>query len=51
MPFGGTDCALPVTYAMDKKIEVDVFIIYTDSETGSRGKTAHQALQGKIFHF
>lgn len=33
LPFGGTDCALPVLYAQERKLEVDTFIIYTDSET------------------
>ena len=32
---GSTDCALPITYAMDNDIEVDVFIVYTDCETRS----------------
>ena len=30
---GGTDCALPMIYAKEKKLDVDVFIVYTDSET------------------
>lgn len=30
---GGTDCALPMIYAQQKKLQVDVFIVYTDSET------------------
>lgn len=30
---GGTDCALPMIHAREKKLEVDVFIVYTDSET------------------
>jgi len=33
LPFGGTDCALPMTDAMEKKKEYDVFIVYTDNET------------------
>lgn len=33
LPFGGTDCALPMTHALDKKLEVDLFEVYTDSET------------------
>ena len=31
--FGGTDCALPMTHATDKRIPIDAFIVYTDSET------------------
>lgn len=33
LPLGGTDCALPMIYALKHKIPVDVFVIYTDSET------------------
>lgn len=33
VPFGGTDCALPMLYALEHKLEVDTFIVYTDSET------------------
>lgn len=31
--FGGTDCSLPMTYALKEKLDVDCFIVYTDSET------------------
>jgi 60 kDa SS-A/Ro ribonucleoprotein len=33
IPFGGTDCALPMVWAQEKKIAVDVFVVLTDSET------------------
>lgn len=33
LPFGGTDCALPMVWAQKHKKEIDVFVIYTDSET------------------
>jgi 60 kDa SS-A/Ro ribonucleoprotein len=33
LPFGGTDCALPMLYAQAQAREVDAFVIYTDSET------------------
>jgi 60 kDa SS-A/Ro ribonucleoprotein len=33
LPFGGTDCALPMLYALDQGRAVDTFVIYTDSET------------------
>lgn len=33
LPFGGTDCALPMLYALEHKFEVDMFVIYTDNET------------------
>jgi 60 kDa SS-A/Ro ribonucleoprotein len=32
-PFGPTDCALPMLWAIEQKVEVDVFVVYTDSET------------------
>lgn len=43
---GGTDCALPMLWASDEKIEVDTFVVITDNEThsGRRGHP-HQALQ------
>jgi 60 kDa SS-A/Ro ribonucleoprotein len=33
LPFGGTDCALPMVEALKHRWPVDVFVIYTDSET------------------
>lgn len=30
---GGTDCSLPMLYALQRQIEADVFVILTDSET------------------
>jgi 60 kDa SS-A/Ro ribonucleoprotein len=33
LPFGGTDCALPMLYAQALSREIDTFVIYTDSET------------------
>lgn len=33
MAFGRTDCALPMIYAIKHKLDIDVFVIYTDSET------------------
>lgn len=31
--FGGTDCSVPMVWAKDHKVDVDVFVIYTDNET------------------
>jgi len=31
--FGATDCSLPMVFALTQQREVDVFIVYTDSET------------------
>jgi len=33
VPFGATDCALPMLAALKERIHVDVFVVYTDSET------------------
>jgi 60 kDa SS-A/Ro ribonucleoprotein len=32
-PFGATDCSLPMRRAIQENLDVDVFIIMTDSET------------------
>ena len=45
LPFGGTDCALPMIDALAKKIPTDVFIIITDSETWAGGVHPTVALQ------
>lgn len=33
LPFGATDCALPMLWALQHKVDADAFVIYTDSET------------------
>lgn len=33
LSFGGTDCAAPMQWAMSKRKEFDVFVVYTDCET------------------
>jgi 60 kDa SS-A/Ro ribonucleoprotein len=45
LPFGGTDTALPMLYALEKQREVDTFVIYTDSETWAGGIHPTQALR------
>ena len=42
---GGTDCAQPMIYAKDKKLEVDTFIVYTDNETWAGRVHPSQALK------
>lgn len=42
---GGTDCALPMLWALQNKIEVDTFVIYTDSETWAGNIHPVQALR------
>ncbi len=45
LPFGGTDCALPMTWALQNKVAADVFVIYTDSETWAGKIHPAQALR------
>lgn len=33
LPFSGTDCSLPMQYALKNKIDVDAFVVITDNET------------------
>jgi 60 kDa SS-A/Ro ribonucleoprotein len=33
LPFGATDCSLPMGCARESGVEADVFVVYTDSET------------------
>lgn len=42
---GGTDCSLPMQYALDHKLEVDCFSVYTDNETHSGSIHPFQALR------
>ena len=42
---GGTDCSLPMLYALQKSVDVDTFIIYTDNETWAGRMHPSQALQ------
>ena len=43
--FGGTDCAIPMLDALEKKIPVDCFVILTDGETWAGRIHPVQALQ------
>lgn len=45
LPFGATDCALPMRYAIDNGLDVDTFIVYTDNETWAGDEHPHQALR------
>lgn len=31
--FGGTDCSYPIIWALERKMPVDTFVVYTDSQT------------------
>jgi 60 kDa SS-A/Ro ribonucleoprotein len=44
LPFGGTDCALPMLYAQAQEREIETFVIYTDSETWAGHVHPSQAL-------
>lgn len=43
--FGRTDCSLPMQYALKNKIEVDTFVVLTDSETYAGSIHPFQALK------
>jgi 60 kDa SS-A/Ro ribonucleoprotein len=45
LPFGGTDCAQPMVWAKKHRVDVDTFVIYTDSETWAGGLHPAQALR------
>lgn len=45
IPMGGTDCALPMLDALKRKIPVDVFQVFTDSETWAGSTHPSVALQ------
>lgn len=43
--FGGTDCSLPMRWALERKVPVDLFVVYTDSQTWAGDIHPIQALQ------
>ena len=45
LPFARTDCALPMVWALKNKVETDVFVVYTDSETWVGNIQSVQALR------
>lgn len=45
LPFGGTDCAAPILYAMKHGLKVDAFITITDSETWAGDTHPFEALK------
>ena len=44
LPFGRTDCSLPMLRALELGQEIDTFVIYTDSETWAGNVHPHEAL-------
>jgi len=45
LPFGNTDCSLPMLTAMTRSIPVDCFAVYTDNETNSNSQHPSEALR------
>jgi len=45
LPFGGTDCALPMLEARSRRWQVDLFVVYTDNETWAGDVHPAQALR------
>ena len=45
LPFGPTDCALPMQWALREGRAVDTFVVYTDNETWHGSEHPHQALR------
>jgi len=45
LPFGPTDCALPMVHAKEKGLKYDTFVIYTDNETWAGGIQPFEALR------
>jgi 60 kDa SS-A/Ro ribonucleoprotein len=44
LPFSSTDCSLPMIDALNRKLDVDCFIVYTDNETYAGKQHPYQAL-------
>lgn len=45
LPFGDTDCSLPMLYALDQGAEIETFVVYTDNETWAGSVHPHEALE------
>jgi 60 kDa SS-A/Ro ribonucleoprotein len=45
LPFGRTDCAQPMLWALKEKVQADTFVVYTDSETWYGSVHPAQALR------
>lgn len=44
LPFGGTDCALPMAWARAQRVDADTFVVLTDDEAWTGGAPAQRAL-------
>jgi 60 kDa SS-A/Ro ribonucleoprotein len=45
LPFMATDCALPMLHALENRLRVNTFVIYTDNETWAGAIHADEALR------
>jgi len=45
LPFGATDCSLPMIWAQKHRVDVDTFCVYTDNETWAGSVHPAQALR------
>ncbi|WP_427895150.1 TROVE domain-containing protein [Kribbella sp. GL6] len=45
LPYGATDCSLPMQYAIRHRLAIDTFLVYTDNETWHGKIHPHQALR------
>jgi 60 kDa SS-A/Ro ribonucleoprotein len=45
LPFMGTDCSLPMLYALEHRLAIDLFVVLTDSETWAGTIHADEALR------
>lgn len=45
LSMGGTDCALPMIWAQNNRVDVDTFVVYTDCETWAGDVHPAQALR------
>lgn len=45
LPMGGVDCALPVVWAHEHRVDVDTFVVYTDNETWAGNVPPAEALR------
>jgi 60 kDa SS-A/Ro ribonucleoprotein len=45
LPMGGTDCALPMLWAKQQRVDVETFVVYTDNETWAGDVHPTQALR------
>ena len=45
LPYGGTDCSLPMRWALANRVEVDTFQVWSDYETWAGSEHAYEALR------